>query len=142
MTPLFSRLMRSMKTRIRIGAVVAGAFCLALFAHNPAARAAELIMFESPICEWCDEWHAEIGPIYPLTQEGKCAPLRSVDIHETRPSDLAHIGGIRFTPTFVLVEQGREVGRILGYAGEDFFWPLLAEQIEQLPDKCLGDAGS
>jgi hypothetical protein len=32
---------------------------------------------------------------------------------------------VRFTPTFVLVQDGRELGRIEGYPGEDFFWGLL-----------------
>lgn len=132
-----------MKKRMhQMGAVAVGVLCALVMTQTAKAQSVELIMFESPICEWCDEWHAVIGPIYPLTPEGKCAPLRSVDIYETRPGDLAHIGGIRFTPTFVLVEQGREVGRILGYAGEDFFWPLLAEQIEQLSNSCLNKAGS
>jgi hypothetical protein len=36
-----------------------------------------------------------------------------------------------FTPTFVLVEDGTEAGRIEGYPGEDFFWPLLAKLIAQ-----------
>jgi hypothetical protein len=30
------------------------------------------------------------------------------------------------------VEDGREIGRIRGYPGEDFFWGLLGEMIEKL----------
>ena len=32
---------------------------------------------------------------------------------------------VRFTPTFVLVDGDREIGRIEGYPGEDFFWGRL-----------------
>ena len=32
---------------------------------------------------------------------------------------------VRFTPTFVLVDGNREIGRIEGYPGEDFFWGRL-----------------
>ena len=32
---------------------------------------------------------------------------------------------IRYTPTFVLARDGREVGRIEGYPGDSFFWALL-----------------
>ncbi len=100
----------------------------------PPVHAAELVMFESKICEWCDAWHAEIGPIYPKTDEGKRAPLRTVDIHDARPGDLTDIDGIRFTPTFVLLaDDGNEIGRINGYPGEDFFWGLLGELIAKLP---------
>jgi thioredoxin-related protein len=109
---------------------------LLLVSGAGSSFAAELVMFESDICEWCDAWHAEIGPIYPKTSEGKRAPLRIVDIHDPRPSDLDHIEGVRFTPTFVLIDDdGQEVGRINGYPGEDFFWGLLSELIAKLPQK-------
>lgn len=107
---------------------------LTLLAPMTVAKAAELVMFESDFCEWCDAWHAEIGPIYPKTAEGRRAPLRTVDIYDPRPGDLAAIEGVRFTPTFVLLDdRGREVGRINGYPGEDFFWGLLGELIAKLP---------
>ncbi len=105
------------------------AFCLWLPA---AAQAAELIMFEQANCEWCEAWREEIGPIYPKTEEGRLAPLRRVDIFAERPADLAFVRGIRFTPTFVLVEKGREIGRITGYSGEDFFWGYLEKLIARL----------
>lgn len=109
---------------------------------SPVVRAAELVMFESRLCEWCRAWHAEIGPIYPKTREGRRAPLRRVDIDAPRPADLAFVRGVRFTPTFVLVEGGREIGRITGYMGEDFFWGQLDELLQRLeagaPDRVSG----
>ena len=41
------------------------------------------------------------------------------------------VSPIRFTPTFVLVDDGREIGRIEGYPGEDFFWGLLERLLLQ-----------
>ncbi len=97
-------------------------------------KAAELVMFESDFCEWCDAWHAEIGPIYAKTEEGRRAPLRIVDIHGPTPLDLKDVFGVRFTPTFVIMDDdGQEVARINGYPGEDFFWGLLGEAIAKLP---------
>ena len=114
-----------------IAMLIAAVTCLA---PMTAARAAELVMFESDICEWCEAWHEEIGPIYPKTAEGRRAPLRTVDIHDPRPDDLAAIEGVRFTPTFVLLDdRGREVGRINGYPGEDFFWGMVGDLIARLP---------
>lgn len=107
------------------------------FAFSQNVDAAELVMFESSTCEWCELWHEEIGSIYPETPEGKCAPLRQVNIGGERPADLSAISPTRFTPTFVIVEEGKEVGRLVGYAGEDFFWFLLAEQLKKLPSGCL-----
>ena len=96
------------------------------------ASAAELVMFEQQGCEWCQAWHSQIGPIYPKTAEGQRAPLRRIDIFEPMPDDLKHIPPGHFTPTFVLLENGLEIGRIRGYPGEDFFWGLLGEMIEKL----------
>lgn len=96
-------------------------------------RAAELVMFEQSLCEWCERWDEEIGPIYDRTPEGKRAPIRKVDIHAERPEDLAGVKPVVYTPTFVLVHEGVEVGRILGYPGEDFFWGMLDQMLERLP---------
>jgi hypothetical protein len=112
----------------------AGLFAAAAWLAATAlpSHAAELVMFEQQGCDWCESWHAEIGPIYPKTAEGHQAPLRRVNIFDPIPDDLKHIAPGRFTPTFVLVENGREIGRIRGYPGEDFFWVLLDEMIEKL----------
>ena len=120
--------MRRMLGRIVLLALLAPAVVRAI-----PAEAAELVMFESAACEWCAAWHREIGPIYPRTAEARLAPLRRVDIDGPRPADLAFIRGIRYTPTFVLVDRGRELGRITGYPGEDFFWALLDELLTRLP---------
>ena len=95
-----------------------------------AAPEFELVMLEQKACYYCEDWHAVIGPIYPKTEEGKVAPLRTVDIHGPWPADLANVSSDHFTPTFILVRQGEEVGRMRGYVSEDFFWGLLAEMIE------------
>jgi hypothetical protein len=96
------------------------------------ARAAELVMFENAYCPWCATFHHEIGAIYPKTDEGKRAPLRRVDTDKPIPPDLAFIARERLTPLFVLIDQGREVGRIRGYPGEDHFWGLLGTLLNKL----------
>src|SRR3546814_13853010 len=90
-------------------------------------------MLERPGCAWCLRWDREIAPIYPKTAEGHQAPLRRVDVTQPWPSDLAGIGGDIYTPTFIVVENGTEVARLRGYPGEHFFWPLLNEMLQRLP---------
>ncbi len=97
------------------------------------AAETELVMFEQDNCEWCEAWTSVIGPIYPKSSEGRRAPLRRVDIHAPRPADLQNVTATRFTPTFVLMHQGHEIGRISGYPGEDFFWGLLDRLMQELP---------
>lgn len=106
------------------------AFFLIVFGSF-AASATELVMFESKSCGWCLRWHKEVGPAYQNATEGRLAPLRRVDVDEPIPLDLRGIRGIRYTPTFVLVHQGVEIGRINGYPGADFFWVLVDELIEK-----------
>lgn len=97
--------------------------------HGLSANAAELVMYEADGCGWCKRWHAEIGVVYGKTQEGMTLPLRRVDADLDMPKDLAHVRGLIFTPTFVIVDKGREIGRIVGYPGEEFFWPMLSDVI-------------
>jgi len=105
-----------------------------LLAYTIPVRAAELVMFWDAGCLWCAKFDHDIGPIYPKTSEGQRAPLRRVDTAKKVPADLAFIETERFTPLFVLVDQGREVGRIRGYPGEDHFWGLLGTLIQKLDE--------
>ena len=104
-------------------------FALLLATASPAA---ELVMFEQKGCVWCQRFDREIAPAYDKTSEGKRAPLRRLDIAQPVPPELGFIRRERFTPVFVLVEEGREIGRIRGYPGDTFFWGLLASLIERL----------
>lgn len=114
--------------------LAAGPFAAGSIASGPApVRAAELLMFESAACEWCARWHEEIGPAYGKTRFGRIAPLRRIDIDVAVPAAYRAVRGIAYTPTFVLWRRGREVGRLVGYPGEDFFWPLLERLFDKLP---------
>ncbi len=92
--------------------------------------AAELVMVEQPGCEWCARWDQEIAPIYPRTSEGHFAPLRRVDLHNI-PQELELARRVNFTPTFLIVEEDHEIGRLEGYPGEDFFWPVIAQLLSK-----------
>jgi hypothetical protein len=111
-------------------AALFGAMFVALSLSN--ARAAELVMFEQTGCAWCETFDREIAPIYGKTEEGLRAPLRRVDTAQGLPPDLAFIETERLTPLFVLVDRGREIGRIRGYPGEDHFWGQLGVLMKKL----------
>ena len=98
-----------------------------IFLFNTPASAAELVMFESESCEWCEVWDEEIGVAYDKTIESKVIPLRKVDIDDEPHADFKHLEGLIYTPTFVVMDNGKELGRIIGYPGEDFFWQYLNE---------------
>ncbi|CCD88970.1 putative thioredoxin; SoxS protein [Bradyrhizobium sp. ORS 285] len=102
---------------------------IALLCLSSPLPASELVMFERPGCGWCARFNAEIAPIYAKTDEGRALPLRRVDLTQKLPADLAGIDPGAFTPTFVVLDQGREIGRIRGYPGDAFFFGLLGRII-------------
>ena len=116
----------------RLGALMLAGFFI--IGPMPKSHALELVMFRQAFCEACSLWDKEVGQVYAKTQSGRKAPIRNIDIHAERPGELARIGPVIYTPTFVLVDGGQEIGRIVGYGGEDFFWGLLDQLIERLPD--------
>lgn len=97
-----------------------------------AVQAAELVMFETAGCVWCEAWNREVGGVYHKAEAGRVAPLRRVELYGPRPEELRDIEGIVYTPTFVLMDQGREVGRIDGYPGNEHFWGLLSVLMKKL----------
>jgi hypothetical protein len=113
-------------------AIAAVAGVLAGGAATRPAAGAELVMFESAGCPYCARWHRDIGPIYSKTEEGRRAPLRRVDLSASRSADLSVLRDVVYTPTFVLMQDGREVGRIVGYIGDEAFWALLGELVVRL----------
>jgi hypothetical protein len=93
---------------------------------------AELVMYRRAGCPWCQAWDREIGPVYGKTEIGRRLPVRLVALEGERPP-VSLKSPIIYSPTFVVVEAGVELGRIEGYPGQDFFWGLLERLAQQLP---------
>ena len=85
-------------------------------------QASELLMFERDGCVW----DREIGPVYDKTAEAKLLPLRRINTESQAARDIVLASPVHYTPTFVVVDNGREIGRITGYVNDDAFWGLLA----------------
>lgn len=81
-----------------------------------------LVMVEEKGCRFCKKWDAEIGRAYPKSAEGRFAPLKRV---RRGAADIKGFNPVVYTPTFIVVRSGEEVGRITGYPGQDYFWSEL-----------------
>ncbi len=92
-------------------------------ARTARAEAASLIMVDDPACHYCRKWNKEVGAGYARTAEGRAAPLMRV---RRNSKALSNFSPIVYTPTFILVRDGREVGRITGYPGQLYFWEELS----------------
>ena len=89
-----------------------------------AAAQTTLVMVEEQGCVWCARWNDQIAPIYP-------------NINDEKPADLHFARSLHYTPTFVLMDDGKEISRIEGYPGEDFFWGVLEKMLSDadlMPD--------
>ncbi len=82
-------------------------------------------MFDQAGCIYCQRWERDVGALYGKTDEAKTLPLRRIDIQNQKASGIALASPIRYTPTFVVADNGREVGRITGYSNDNAFWGLL-----------------
>jgi thioredoxin-related protein len=110
------------------------ALSLSLSAISAQAEEMRLLMFEEDGCHWCAKWNSKLGPIYPKTAEGRAAPLKRTDIHDPIPAKIKLKSRPHFTPTFVVIRDSAEIGRIEGYPGEDFFWALLEQILKDTPE--------
>jgi len=96
-----------------------------------AGSCAELLVVSRPNCGYCKAWEIEVGSIYAKTAEGKVAHLRRVRIDELAMLRYDFSEPVIYTPTFVLVDRGREIGRITGYSDQAMFWGSLAALLRQ-----------
>lgn len=87
------------------------------------AEAPALIMVDDPACHYCRRWWKEVGGGYPRTAEGRAAPLKRVG---RDAKILTGFAPVIYTPTFILAQNGRELGRITGYPGQLYFWEELS----------------
>ena len=98
------------------------------------AKAATLILIENKNCQRCIAWEKQVGNIYSKTETGKLAPLRRININEAWPKELMFIKKAVYTPTFILLDKKKEIGRIFGFTSDYQFWGQLEKLISQISD--------
>lgn len=82
----------------------------------------ELIVMEAPGCIYCDTFRRQILPGYKASERGRSVPVRFLDVNDDAVQDLALEEPINIVPTFLVMKNNKELGRIPGYMGpEDFF---------------------
>lgn len=109
--------------------VAAALMVVALAAMSPAAAGeqsadVELIMVDDPACRFCQKWNEAVGRGYAKSPEGEAAPLKRVP---RGAPELEGLAPVIYTPTFIVIEGGREVGRISGYSGSSYFYADLRD---------------
>ena len=75
---------------------------------------------------YCDVFRTDVLPLYKESQIGRETPIRFVNVSRSDESKMGLSGGITVVPTVVLMNQGQEVERIVGYTGPFNFMKLVA----------------
>jgi thioredoxin-related protein len=82
----------------------------------------QLVVMEADGCIYCDIFRRDVLPSYETSERGKDMPVRFVDVNDIDKTGIELQSPIDILPTFVIVKDHREIGRIPGYMGpEDFF---------------------
>jgi len=108
--------------------------------HALPASAAELLLFTRKGCAYCVLWEREIGGIYPKTDEARAAPLRRIHTDKPQASDPRLEPPVSVTPTFVLMDGTREIGRFSGYTNDLTFWSMLSVLLQRMEGADRGPA--
>lgn len=88
----------------------------------PSTSNLQLVVMEAPGCIYCTIFRRDVLPSFEASEHGKDMPVRFVDVNDVEQSGLDLQSPIDILPTFVVVKNNHEVGRIPGYMGpEDFF---------------------
>ncbi len=99
----------------------------------PHSTPLQLIVMEAPGCAYCKVFRRDILPSFATSQRGKALPVRFLDVNDLEEANLTLNSSVDMVPTFVLVQDRREVGRIAGYVGRAAFSQLIRRLLSPLP---------
>jgi len=96
---------------------------------------AALLLIEDHGCPYCARWDREVREAYQNSPEGRFAPL----VRRFRgAADVSFVPNVIYSPTFVVLVEGKEAGRIIGYQSADFFWAELDAILARAGFKAAG----
>ncbi|MBY0226443.1 MAG: hypothetical protein K2Q28_11615 [Hyphomicrobium sp.] len=91
----------------------------------------EILVVEIDNCIYCGLFRRDVAPTYKISRRAKTVPMRFIDINAPDVDRLNLTAPIDSVPTVLVVENGRELGRIAGYVGPEIFFHSLGRL---LPD--------
>lgn len=92
----------------------------------------EVLVFEHTDCTYCRVFRRDVLPKYRQAVQPDAAPLRFVDVAKSDTTSLALRTRIDTVPTVVVMRDGREVDRIVGYWGPTNFFRMLSHILAKI----------
>ena len=99
---------------------------------NVQAYALELLMFHNKHCGYCNKFMKEVAIDYNI----KSLPLIIIDAHN-QPDWFkeayaeGRIKSIFGTPTFIIWNGRKELARLVGYSGREWFYEKLTDTLKE-----------
>jgi hypothetical protein len=88
----------------------------------------ELLFVDKAGCPWCVRFERETMVSYMASDIGRDIPLRRASLDDGQPRAVTLSEPVRFTPTFIILKDGAEVGRLIGYRDNATFFGLLEQR--------------
>ncbi|MDX2288060.1 MAG: thioredoxin family protein [Hyphomicrobiaceae bacterium] len=87
-----------------------------------AGAAVELVVLEAPGCIYCSIFRRDVLPAYMASPRAAQMPIRFVDLNDEKAGSLGLSQPVDIVPTFVILRNNEELGRIPGYVGPETFF--------------------
>lgn len=91
----------------------------------------ELIVLEVPGCIYCRVFRRDVLPAYEISARAREVPMRFIDLNDIDEDKMGLTSPVDVVPTVVLMQDGREVGRITGYLGPESFFHSVSHMMGQ-----------
>ncbi len=80
---------------------------------DPILGTAQLVMFETDLCSWCEQFRRKTARQYQSTDYAQRAPLRFMSVDDGPPPKRYRLTSFRPAPMLVLFDEyGRELARL------------------------------
>lgn len=93
------------------------------------ALADKLVYVHSPDCSACMQFDKEVGAIYDKAEESTQLPMIKIELSRWQQGSHAlgdcETDDVFATPTFIHLQDCKEVDRITGYSNDELFWLAL-----------------
>ena len=93
----------------------------------------QLVVMEAPGCIYCDLFRRDVLPAYQKSPRAKSLPVRFVDVNNLETTNLNVSAPVEIVPTFVVMRDDQEIGRIPGYVGPETFFQSINHLISSIP---------
>lgn len=93
--------------------------------ERAASTPYELIVVEADGCIYCDLFRRDVLPTYQSSNQGQQVPARFVDINDVDAAALTLKSKVDIVPTFIVMKNRNEIGRVPGYVGPENFYHAI-----------------